>query len=171
MKNKSGTIAQGALTAALYIILTLISNSFGLASGIVQIRLSEALTMLPIFIPSAVPGLFVGCFLSNLITGCAVYDVIFGSLATLIGAFGTRRVWKLCAGRFDGRLGKILAGIPPIVSNTVMIPWILSAVYHFEGSVFYFTVTVFLGEVLSAGVGGQLLAGALEPYREKLGWK
>ena len=168
MKNKSAYVTQGALTVALYVVLTIISNFFGLASGIVQVRLSEALTILPVFIPAAVPGLVVGCIISNVITGCAAYDVIFGALATLIGAHGTQMLWKLCSGRLDGRLSRLLAVIPPIASNTLIVPWILSKVYDFEGSILYFTATVFLGELISAGIGGQLLAKTLEPYREKL---
>ena len=171
MKNKSIYTAQGALIAALYIILTLISNFIGLASGVIQIRLSEVLTILPIFYDSAVPGLFVGCIISNILTGCAVYDVIFGALATLIGAYGSRMIWKNCANRSHNRLCKVPAVIPPIVSNTLIVPWILSAVYDFDGSVLFFTATVFLGEVISAGIGGLLLAAALEPYRDVLGCK
>ena len=168
MKNKSLYAAQGAMVAALYIVLTLISNSFGLASGIVQIRLSEALTILPVFISSAVPGLFAGCIISNLITGCAAYDIVFGALATLTGAYGTRLIWKRCSGKLNCKVCRLLSGLPPIISNTLIIPWILSKVYGFEGSVLYFATAVFLGEVISAGLGGQLLARALEPYREKM---
>lgn len=158
MTNKSAYIAQGALVAALYIILTLISNLLGLASGIIQIRLSEALTLLPVFIPAAVPGLFVGCIISNLITGCAMPDIIFGALATLAGAYGTYYL----------RRHRYLSSLPPILSNTIIIPWILSIVYNFEGSIVYFAATVFIGELISAGILGQLLIKVLEPYRNRL---
>ena len=80
---------QAAVIAALYVVLTVLANSIGLASSAIQIRFSEALTILPFFTPAAIPGLFVGCILSNLLTGCVLLDVIFGSLATLIGAVGT----------------------------------------------------------------------------------
>lgn len=86
-------LTQGAMIAALYVVLTFIANLAGLASSVIQLRLSEALTILPVFTAAAVPGLAVGCVLANLLTGCAVWDVVFGSLATLIGAIGTR----LCA--------------------------------------------------------------------------
>ena len=82
-------LAQAAMIAALYIVLTFIANALGLANYAIQVRFSEALTILPYFTPAAIPGLFAGCLLSNILTGCMPLDVIFGSLATLIGAFGT----------------------------------------------------------------------------------
>ena len=92
-------MAQAAMIAALYIVLTFIANAFGLANYAVQVRFSEALTVLPYFTPAAIPGLFIGCLLSNILTGCALPDIIFGSLATLLGALGTYalRRWKWCA--------------------------------------------------------------------------
>ncbi|MCM1124540.1 MAG: QueT transporter family protein, partial [Eubacterium sp.] len=82
-------LAQAAMIAALYIVLTFIANAFGLANHAVQVRFSEALTVLPYFTPAAIPGLYIGCFLSNILTGCALPDILFGSLATLLGALGT----------------------------------------------------------------------------------
>ena len=168
MENKTLYIAKGALIASIYVVLTLISNLFGFANGVVQIRLSEALTILPIFSSSAIPGLFVGCIISNIITNCAIYDVIFGALATLIGAYGTRVVWMLCKNNLNSNKCRAFAVVPPIVTNALIIPQILSRVYNLEGSILYFTVTVFVGEIISAGIGGQLLGKALEPHREKL---
>ncbi len=161
MKNRTSVIVQGALIAAAYTVLTIFSNMFGLASGVIQIRLSEALTVLPVFTPAAVPGLFAGCIISNILTGCSPLDVIFGSIATLIGAGGTYLL----------RNHRIFASIPPIAANTLIVPWILSLVYSFEGSMIYFTVTVFAGELISAGILGQLLRKALEPHADRLGWK
>lgn len=161
MNKKTQNIAQGALIAALYTVLTLVSNTLGLASGVIQIRLSEAMTILPVFTPAAIPGLCIGCLISNIITVCAPMDVILGTVATLIGALLTRRLAK----------HKILASLPPIISNTLIIPWVLALVYNFEGSVAYFTVTVFAGELIAAGLLGQLLRRSLEPYTEQLGWK
>ena len=91
-------LTQGAMIAALYVVLTFIANLAGLASGVIQVRLSEALTILPVFTAAAVPGLAVGCVLANLLTGCAVWDVVFGSLAILIGAVGTRLLRKKKSG-------------------------------------------------------------------------
>ena len=75
-------LVHSAAIAALYVVLTYISSLFGMANGAVQLRLSEALTILPIFTPAAVPGLFVGCIIANIISGCAIWDIIFGSIAS-----------------------------------------------------------------------------------------
>ena len=87
-------ITMGAAIAALYVVLTLIANAFGLANYAIQVRFSEALTILPYFTPVAIPGLFAGCIISNILTGAMPLDVIFGSLATLIGAIGTNILKK-----------------------------------------------------------------------------
>ena len=89
MNKKILFITQSAMIAAVYIVLTYFISAFNLASGSIQIRISEALTVLPYFTPAAVPGLFIGCFLCNKLIGSLVPDIIFGSLATLIGAVGT----------------------------------------------------------------------------------
>ncbi|MDO4543252.1 MAG: QueT transporter family protein [Clostridia bacterium] len=149
-------LIQGAVIAALYVVLTFLSNAFGLASGVIQVRFSEALTILPFFTPAAIGGLFIGCFLSNVLSGCALYDVIFGSLATLIGAFGTYLL----------RRYKWLAPLPPIAANTLIIPFILSYVYGFSGGIPYFMLTVGIGEVLSCGLLGMLLLFALRPHEK-----
>ena len=79
MKNKKVlNLCRAAIIAALYVVLTYIANALGLASGSIQVRFSEALTILPFFTPAAIPGLFVGCLLSNILTGCALPDIIFG---------------------------------------------------------------------------------------------
>lgn len=107
MKNKQVLpMVQAALIAAMYVVLTWLANIFGLANGAIQVRFSEALTILPYFTPAAIPGLFVGCVISNTITGAAVWDILFGSLATLIGAFFT---YKL------RHISKWLAPLPPIL--------------------------------------------------------
>lgn len=85
-KAHTKALAQGAAIAASYVVLTFLANALGLSSGVIQLRFSEALTILPVFTPAAVPGLFAGCLLANILTGCLPLDVIFGSLATLLGA-------------------------------------------------------------------------------------
>ena len=83
MRNKKVLFAvQAAMIAALYVVLTYITNLLGLASGTIQVRFSEALCILPVFTPAAIPGLFIGCLISNLITGGIIWDIIFGSIAT-----------------------------------------------------------------------------------------
>ena len=84
MKSKKLVfICQAAVIAALYVVLTYVFSAF--ASGVIQVRVSEALTILPAFTPAAIPGLVIGCLLSNTLTGCVLLDIIFGSVATLIG--------------------------------------------------------------------------------------
>lgn len=159
-KNKHVTqITQAAMIAALYVVLTMLAASLGLDHYAVQLRFSEALTILPAFTPAAIPGLFVGCLLSNIMSGCIIWDVIFGPIATLIGAVGT---WLL------RKRSKWLAPLPPIVANTLIIPLILAYAYQFEGSLPYFMVTVGLGEILSCGVLGMFLHFTLSKYKGKI---
>ncbi len=155
-------IVYGGMIAALYVVLTYVANAMGLASGAIQVRLSECLTILPCFTAAAVPGLTVGCVLANLLTGCLALDVVFGSLATLIGAIGTRLLRKKPA----------LAWIPPVVSNMLIVPLVLIYVYQVPDVSFTipFTettlsgagyiplmITVGIGEIISCGILGLLL--------------
>lgn len=169
-------LVQAAIIAAIYVVLTLLANALGLANYAVQVRFSEALTILPFFTPAAIPGLFVGCILSNILTGCMPLDVIFGSLATLLGAFGTYAIGKIS--RQAASVSKnaqepqkkvsachILAPLPPIVSNTLIVPFILAYVYRFEGSIFWFMLTVGAGEVISCGLFGLVLLFSLEKHK------
>lgn len=157
-KNNVLFLTHAAMVAALYVVLTFLSNAFGLASGAIQIRISEALTILPYFTPAAVPGLFIGCLLSNVLTGCALFDILFGSLATLLGAVGTRILRKR----------KWIAPIPPIISNMIIVPLVLTYVYEIPGGIPYLMLTVGIGEVISCGVLGLLLFSVLSKYRTKL---
>jgi uncharacterized membrane protein len=150
-KNKIRSIAISAVVASLYVVLTYLTNLLGLASGAIQIRFSEMLTILPVFTPAAIPGLFVGCVIANLLTGCALWDVVFGSLATLVGAIGTYLLRKR----------PLLATIPPILANAIIVPFVLILVYALEGTYFYFFTTVLLGEVISCGVLGMVLSKSL----------
>ena len=148
-------ITQAAMIAALYVVLTMIAQALGLASYAIQIRFSEALTILPYFTSAAIPGLTVGCVIGNLLTGCLPLDIAFGSLATLLGAIGTYWLRKY----------KLAAPIPPIVANTVIVPFVLAYVDRFEGSVPYFMLTVGIGEIISCGVLGMILLVVLDKYR------
>lgn len=159
MKNqKTIKLTQAAVIAALYVVLTMLANALGLANYAIQVRFSEALTILPFFTPAAVPGLFVGCLLSNIITGCAPWDVVFGSLATLVGALGT---WAL-------RKHKWLAPLPPIMANIIVVPLVLSYVYKLEGSLIYFAITVGIGEIISCGLLGMVLLFALDKRKNQI---
>ena len=159
-KNKNTTyLTQAAAIAALYVVLTLLANTLGLANYSIQVRFSEALTILPLFTPAAIPGLYVGCLLSNILTGCIFWDIIFGPIATLLGALGTY---------FLRKKSKWLAILPPIASNTLIVPFVLAFAYKFEGSLPYFMLTVGIGEILSCGVLGLILYSALYKYRKHI---
>ena len=158
-RNHAEFIVQGAEIAALYVVLTLLSNIFGLASGVVQVRISEALTVLPFFTPAAIPGLFVGCITSNLLAGSAIWDVVFGSIATLIGAVGTYLLRKKT---------KWLAPLPPIAANTVIVPFILAFAYGAEEGIPFLMLTVGAGEIISCGVLGLILLKALEKHTKDI---
>ena len=145
MNMKIRNLTRAAAIAALYVALTYLANALGLANGAVQLRFSEALTVLPAFLPAAVPGLFVGCLLANLLTGVVFTDVICGSLATLIGAIGTRWIAKR---------NIYLSPIPPIFANTLIVPFVLRFAYGVPDALPYLFLTIFAGEFLSCGVLG-----------------
>ena len=160
MKNqKIKYIARAALVAALYVALTHFSNILGLASGAIQVRFSEALCVLPFFMPSAIPGLFVGCIIANLTTGAVIWDVLFGSLATLIGAF------------FASKLkNKYLVPIPTVIANTVIVPFIVLFCYTDKSAwsvptYLFGLIGVFVGEIISAYIFGVVLFSALDKHK------
>lgn len=155
MNKKVKFLTYSAVIAALYIVLTYVAQVFGLASGAIQLRLSEALCILPYFTPAAIPGLFIGCLLANVLTGCVFWDVLFGSLATLIGALFAYMLRKR----------KWLVSIPNILSNTIIVPFVLRIVYDAPGTLAYFMLTVGAGEILSCGVLGMLLLFGLQKHR------
>ena len=153
-QNKVLFIAQAAMVAAIYVVLTLVGASF--SYGEVQVRISEALTILPVFTPAAIPGLFIGCLLSNILGGCILPDIIFGSLATLIGAIFT---WML------RDRNKFLAPLPPVIANMIVVPFVLRYGYQVPLPIPFMMLTVGIGEVISCGVLGLILYTALNRYR------
>ena len=150
-------LAQGAMIAAIYVVLTLVFAPF--SYGEVQVRISEALTILPLFTPAALPGLFVGCLISNILGGCVLPDIIFGSLATLIGAIGTYML---------RRQNKFLAPLPPIIANALIVPFVLRYAYQVPLPIPFMMLTVGIGEVISCGVLGMILHTALNKYRHTI---
>lgn len=166
MKNKNVLfLTQAAMIAAIYVVLTFIANALMLANYAVQVRFSEALTILPYFTPAAIPGLFIGCLLSNILTGCALPDIIFGSIATLLGALGTYAL----------RRHKWLSPVCPIIANAIIVPLVLIYGYGLliEGwSILqcfgYYCLTVGTGEVISCGILGMILLFTLEKYRIRI---
>jgi len=158
MNKKALFITQAAMIAALYVVLTVFINAFNLASGAIQVRISEALTVLPFFTPAAIPGLFIGCLISNIVTGCLPWDVVFGSMATLIGALGTYALRKY----------KFLAPVPPILANAFIVPIILIKVYAVPDAYWFLLLTVGAGEVISCGILGMILLFALNKYKDTI---
>ena len=157
MKSKKLVfICQAAVIAALYVVLTYVFSAF--ASGVIQVRVSEALTILPAFTPAAIPGLVIGCLLSNTLTGCVLLDIIFGSVATLIGALGSyalrRHTW--------------LVPIPPIVSNMIIVPFVLRFAYGATDAFPFMIATVGAGEIISCYLLGMLLYGVLKKMNHSL---
>ncbi len=151
-------LARSGLVAALYIALTELSAILGLSGmSVVQLRLSEALCILPAFTGAAIPGLAVGCLVSNLITGASLPDILFGTLATLLGAVGT---WLLKKWPF-------LAPMPPILANVAIMPLVIAYSYVGQAAslpLLFFTVAA--GELLSVGLLGTLLRLALTPHKQ-----
>lgn len=113
----------GALIAAAYVALTFLSNAFSLAYGPIQLRISEVLTILPVFTPAAIPGVTVGCFIANLASFNAL-DMVFGTAATLIAALLT---YWLKGVRLKGL--PLPAMLPPVLVNSVVIGLELSFFY------------------------------------------
>jgi len=159
------SLVTAAMIAALYVVLSFAINAFGLASGAIQVRVSEALTILPCFTASAIPGLTIGCLLFNLLSGAAILDVIFGTIATLIGAIGSYFIGK--ASKKVNRI-KFLVPVPPILANAFIVPWVLKTAYGLEDAYWYLVATVGIGEVISCGVLGMVLLFALMPLRNLL---
>lgn len=157
MKSKKLVfICQAAVIAALYVVLTYVFSAF--ASGVIQVRVSEALTILPAFTPAAIPGLVIGCLLSNTLTGVFFSILFFGSVATLIGALGSyalrRHTW--------------LVPIPPIVSNMIIVPFVLRYAYGATDAFPFMIATVGAGEIISCYLLGMLLYGALKKMNHSL---
>ena len=144
------------MIAALYVLLTEISALLGISSGVIQFRLSEMFAVLPIFTPAAIPGVFIGCMISNIITGGVFWDVIFGSLASLLGAWGA---WAL------RKKSVYLVPVPTILANMIIVPFVLRYAYGAEGSIPFFMLTVGLGEFVCAGILGVFLAKTLKKYK------
>ena len=147
-------MAQAAMIAAIYVVITLVFAPF--SYGEVQVRLSEALTILPVFTPAAIPGLFIGCLISNILGGCIIPDIICGSLATLIGAIFTYSLRNQ---------SKYLAPVPPILANALIVPFVLRFGYQVPLPIPFMMLTVGIGEIISCGLLGMILYTALHKYQ------
>ncbi len=149
-------VAQAGVIAAVYVVLTMVSAMFGLSSGAIQVRISEALSFLPFVAPAAVPGLTLGCLISNAIAGGVPLDIIFGSVATLLGAVCAWLMGK--AFKKYQTAGMILSTLPNVISNTLIVPWVLKFAYGAEDAVWFMMLTVGAGELIaSVGLGTVLI--------------
>lgn len=151
-ENKVVFLTQAALIAAIYVVLCVVFAP--ISYGEVQVRVAEALVILPFFTPAAIPGLFVGCFLSNLIGGSILLDVVCGSLATLVGAIGSYYLRK----------SKVLVLLPPIVANTLIVPFVLRYGYGVPLPIPFMMLTVGIGEVIAVAGFGSVLLRVLKRY-------
>jgi uncharacterized membrane protein len=153
MKRNEKTlfVCRAAIIAAIYVVLTYVARLLGLDSGMIQLRLSEMLCILPIFTSAAIPGLYVGCLCANLLTGAVWLDILVGPIATLIGALGTYALRKL----------PYLAPAPAVISNALIVPFVLAYGYGLEQAIPLMMLTVGIGEILSVYVCGLALYFAL----------
>ena len=164
-KTNTAYLSQAAMIAAIYVVLTYVFAPFSF--GEIQVRIAEALTILPVFTPAAVPGLpfvcpaaapglFIGCLIGNILGGAILPDIIFGSIATLIGAFCTYQLRTY---------NPLLAPLPPALANTVIVPFVLRFGYGAVLPIPFMMLTVGIGEVLSCGILGMILYCALNKYK------
>ncbi len=141
-------LAHTSLIAAIYVLLTLLSSVFGLSAGMVQLRFSECLYFLCLYQPQMPIGLFIGCVLANLVTGCPPTDIAFGSLATLIGAYG---VYFL-------RKHPFAALWMPVLSNALILPVVWRFAYGLPENMWLVSVGIAaLEEALACVLGGMIL--------------
>ncbi len=144
IKNQlANKVVITATIAALYVVLTAVSGLFGLSYSCVQFRLSEALTILPVFSPYAIAGLTLGCFISNLASPLGIIDIIFGTLSTFLSAYLTRWLSKIT---FKGI--PILSPLPPVLIGAIFIGAMLSFLLP-QG----FSLYAFAFSAISVGVG------------------
>ncbi|MBR0082136.1 MAG: QueT transporter family protein [Clostridia bacterium] len=170
------SLALGGVIAALYVALTYLSALLGLSGqNLIQFRLSEVLTILPFFSFAAVPGVTIGCLLANIFTGAAPWDVVFGTLASLIGAVGTHLI-----GKYAGPKLRFTASIPPILSNTLIVPFVVYYCYGLDQTLSGYSTgvallitaaAVLLGEFVCCGILGTALQAVLLRYPRVLGGK
>lgn len=152
-KSKVQFLTQAAMIAAIYVVLTYLFQPFGFMD--VQVRVAEALTILPFFTPAAIPGLFVGCLLGNLLGGAVLLDIVIGSLTTLVAASLSYLLRK----------NKYLVALPPIIANAIVVPWVLRIGYGLATPIPLMMVTVGIGEIISCGILGTILLQALNKYK------
>lgn len=159
-KKRTMFVVEAGVIAAVYVVLTMISAMFGLSSGVIQVRISEAMSFLPFVTPAAIPGLTIGCLISNAMAGGVPLDIIFGSVATLLGSICACLMGKLFKKRKT--LGMILATIPNVITNALIVPWVLKIAYGAQDAVWFMMVTVGIGEIIASVILGIVVIFALK---------
>ena len=150
------TLARGAIIAALYATLTLLLAP--ISYGEIQIRLAEALTLLPVLLPEAVPALAVGCLLANVLGGCTVFDIVFGTLATLLAAICTRRL----------REHQLAASAMPVLFNGVIVGAVVHFAYAPVIPLPLCMLSVALGEAVACMLLGPIVLRAVRRIPSKM---
>ena len=176
MKTKKSIqkLCYAAIIAALYVCLTYFAILLGLDKGAIQIRFSEALCILPAFFPEAIGGVAVGCLIANLLTGAAPLDIALGPVATLIGAVGTYALGVVIRKKnIKNFLFKCLCPLPAILANTLVVPFVIYFCYTPANEqslvvIPFYALTVFLGELISAGILGMVLYVAIDKNKKHL---
>ena len=163
MNSTTKIITKCGIFAGLYIVLSLVV--FPLASGVIQIRISEGLTLLPLIFPEAIIGVFIGCFFTNLITGCVILDCIFGSLITLTASVFTYLIGKVIKNFW---LKFIIGGLFPILLNAFLLPVIWLVAYGTGEFVYIVQVAfVLLGQIISVYAFGYPILLATKKINNK----
>lgn len=156
---KTKFITQSAVIAAVYIAATAIFAPISFGHNFFQLRVSEALTVLPIFTPAAVPGLFIGCAVSNIaFGGLGIIDLIFGSLATLISSFLSYLL---------RRKSPLIALASPVCVNAVVVGTYLNLLISPEINPLINIAWVFVGQLLSCYGLGLPLYKAIDKYGKR----
>lgn len=153
MRKQTRYLTEAAMIAAIYVVLVLVLRP--ISFGAMQVRIAEALTILPYFTPAAIPGLSVGCLLANILGGADILDIVFGTLATLLGAVFSYRL----------RAHKFLVWLPPVAANTLIVPFVLRAAYGESQPIPLLMLTIGAGELIACCFIGTLLLLTLEKYR------
>ena len=166
-KKRTMFVVKAGVIAAVYVVLTMISAMFGLSSGVIQVRISEAMSFLPFITSAAIPGLTIGCLISNAIAGGVPLDIVFGSVATLIGAICAWLLGKAFKKRKT--LGMILSTIPNVISNALIVPWVLKFAYGATDAVWFMMLTVGIGEIIASVILGVIVISALKDKLKFLG--
>jgi len=173
MRSKENTVRRvrficlAALIAAMYVALTYLSMALGLDKNAIQVRFSEILIVLAFLTPAAIPGLYVGCLLANILTACAPLDILLGPVATLIGAGGAYLLGRMK----NKRVARYLCTIPNIIANTVIVTVVCYVCYTAPDAqslsiIPFYATTIAIGEIISCGIlGTALLLGCEKTFK------